>query len=246
MAIKIKQVRLEPTRPPQEIRGNTTLRRAWLAAEVVRRQETIGVTAKIVGQGSYQQVSATMAVPTAGRLRHRGHCQFCGHKQVVKDGVLVTHGYSRPGYGYIFNECPGHEKKPLEFEKALTESWLVEATAAHADWAGMAEGWAPVEKAALTAMYDGSAPREPHSHRDLPRRPMMRAQRETSVEENETYLAKMKAWAAQYPLHNAYCRAQKDHTVARDQTWKFKQRKDHFQYLLDMGVHGKPLIEEVV
>ena len=42
-----------------------------------------------------------------GVVKAQGHCAVCMAQQVVWDGVLVTHGYKRPGIGCIVGTCFG-------------------------------------------------------------------------------------------------------------------------------------------
>jgi hypothetical protein len=65
----------------------------------------------------------------ATRIQLRGHCQFCGNHQVVKDGVLVLHGYQRPGNGWIFGRCPGAAEKPLQVDETITRASLAHTEA---------------------------------------------------------------------------------------------------------------------
>ena len=43
-----------------------------------------------------------------------GTCAICLRSQVVRKGRMVTHGYQRPGYGYIIGECFGVNYEPYE------------------------------------------------------------------------------------------------------------------------------------
>jgi hypothetical protein len=43
-----------------------------------------------------------------------GECQVCGAYQVVNKGLMVLHGYKRPGDGFIMGRCWGEEHVPFE------------------------------------------------------------------------------------------------------------------------------------
>ena len=53
----------------------------------------------------------------------RAECQVCERTQALtKDGVLVHHGYERPGHGWIVGDCFGVGHKPYTATDAL-EQW---------------------------------------------------------------------------------------------------------------------------
>lgn len=48
------------------------------------------------------------------KATHTGHCQMCGRKQKLPNGVIAKHGYVVKGYGYFVGTCPGSGHKPYE------------------------------------------------------------------------------------------------------------------------------------
>jgi hypothetical protein len=57
----------------------------------------------------------------------RAECQVCERVQALtKDGVLVHHGYERPGHGWIVGDCFGVGHKPYTATDALEEwhGWI--------------------------------------------------------------------------------------------------------------------------
>jgi hypothetical protein len=63
-----------------------------------------------------------MSMKTKGE--HRGHCQACGSVQVVLADIqwIAQHGYRVAGFGYFQGVCPGSRYRPLELERAHTDS----------------------------------------------------------------------------------------------------------------------------
>ena len=55
----------------------------------------------------------------------REECQVCAKTQSVRNGTLVNHGYTRPGWGWIVGGCPGVHHRPFPETDAL------EATVPH-------------------------------------------------------------------------------------------------------------------
>lgn len=54
----------------------------------------------------------------------RAECQICERMQACdKNGTLGHHGYLRPGWGSIYNDCAGEGHKPFPATDAL-EAWL--------------------------------------------------------------------------------------------------------------------------
>ena len=65
--------------------------------------------------------------------RHIGNCQICEADQKVRNGLMVHHGYERPGDGYIVGDCYGVYKAPYEVSCEDIKAWKLEL-------AGMLEG----------------------------------------------------------------------------------------------------------
>jgi hypothetical protein len=133
-----KRRKIDSLRPPQEIRGNTKVRRAWLAEMAARVNAEPCREAKIVGVGSYQEVSV-WAVETADVAEQvRGTCQACGRVQAVLDKgetPIAKHGYEIIGRGrggYFIGTCHGSDRRPAELSVEYTWHCITNYTA-HAD-----------------------------------------------------------------------------------------------------------------
>ena len=61
-------------------------------------------------------------MPTSTRFI--GWCPICENDVKVRGGVLVHHGYRRPGVGYIIGDCYGVHKLPYETSSKTAESFL--------------------------------------------------------------------------------------------------------------------------
>lgn len=238
-----KKVREE--RPPLEVRDNTKARRAWLAAKAAEIDATPNHSAKIVGQGSYQVVSVYETVQVAGRLRHRGVCQYCGASQVVQAGRMVLHGYNRPGWGYIVNRCPGVELAPFNTEKVYTERWLeferrvlpgLEAKAA--EFNGQAD-------AAQTA-YRAAGENEWNARNSYPLPPLRVRRGHGTEEENAALVAAVEAWRAKFPKFAAWQVSFGAASDARGAVSSCKNRIFFWSEMLAGKIHGSPLTEEVI
>lgn len=49
----------------------------------------------------------------------RDECQVCERQQAVSDGKMMHHGYKRPGWGCIVNDCHGVNHAPFPATDAL-------------------------------------------------------------------------------------------------------------------------------
>ncbi len=49
----------------------------------------------------------------------KDECQVCAKTQSVRNGTLVNHGYTRPGWGWIVGGCPGVHHRPFPETDAL-------------------------------------------------------------------------------------------------------------------------------
>jgi hypothetical protein len=248
-ATKTKTKKVEDLYPPREIREITKARREWLAATVAEVNARPGFSGKIVGNGSYQSVSVYSVTQVEGRLRHRGHCQFCGNSQVVQDGVMVLHGYTRPGDGYIFNECPCVGKAPLEIDQMLANAYL---GVARGDLARLEEQLAnatTAHESAQAAKYGNNYKREVerNAYTEMPHAPRTRyASQAPFAEEVATYRAAMKVWTKKFPLTAAVEKTKQEVSQLSNLVWREKQQVEHFETLLGWKLLGKPLTEEVV
>ena len=138
MTTKTKRIRLASVRVPKDVlapfvdangwvKDGMTMklakaRRGWLEAEAARINAEPNREAKVVGTGSYMEISvyATEEVPCT--LQYRGVCQVCGGDVAVRDGTIVLHGYERPGYGYVVGNCPGTYNLPANTSIELMET----------------------------------------------------------------------------------------------------------------------------
>lgn len=59
-----------------------------------------------------------------------GNCQICEGDFKARKGVMVHHGYKRPGHGYIVGDCPGVAELPYEQSCEIIKGQLVSAKAA--------------------------------------------------------------------------------------------------------------------
>lgn len=246
-ATKIKRTLLrgECVSPPHEIREQTKVRRAWLAEKLAEINQQPNREAKIVGLGSYQSISVYEVKSVAGRLRHRGICQFCGHSQVSDRKALVLHGYKRPGDGYVFGRCPGVGLPALNTDKTHTEKWLAEAIVAHETALEVEREAEITQDAAFKALYTEKVEsREPDANKAAP--DTLRSWLRPSESEKAAYRAARSLWANQYPLTAAHSDAKKAYERARQAVGIADSGVRHFQYLIDSKVYGTELTREVV
>jgi hypothetical protein len=59
-----------------------------------------------------------------------GTCAICLHAQVVRRTAMVTHGYQRPGHGYIVGECFGVGYHPYELSADACVAYIPHLEAA--------------------------------------------------------------------------------------------------------------------
>lgn len=244
---KTKKRRLKGEAPPRDIRENTSARRAWLAQRLSEIQTDPNIEARIVGKGSYQEIAKWELSQVPARVRLRGYCQYCGHEQVVKDGVLVLHGYKRPGDGYIFNECPGMRKPALNVDKSFTERWLKEANDVLATARTVLSAAENDKQAAYQALYHG---RVDHVQRAIATSsyPKMgnRAWESPTSAQRDAFARKLAEWSDIHPEQAAYYTAQDRYRAAQQSLWAAESLVGNFEYLLANEYYGKPLREEYV
>lgn len=251
-ATKTKRTKISECVPPVEVRENTKARREWLAAKLAHVNSFVTETGarwegKIVGKGSYQVVSVYEVTEVEGRLRQRGHCQFCGNAQVVDNGAMVLHGYSRPGIGYVFNECPCVGRAPLEVSQTLTETYLQDAIALKASLEKKLAKAEIEERDAMHSLYGGNESAESGAYQAKPHFPKTGyVDRKPTAEQLATYDAAMKEWAVNFPKTARYVAAQTRKNDLSNNVWRAKQQVEHFETLLGWKLLGKPLIDEVV
>lgn len=66
----------------------------------------------------------TTTAPTTS-TRYLGYCPACDGDYKVRDGVLVHHGYQRPGYGHIVGDCFAVHMTPHETSPETAKKFLV-------------------------------------------------------------------------------------------------------------------------
>ncbi len=59
------------------------------------------------------------------KTKYLGCCQICEGEFKVVNGCASTHGYKRPGHGYIVGRCGGAKHLPYESSCELIKSYLV-------------------------------------------------------------------------------------------------------------------------
>ena len=57
-------------------------------------------------------------------LRHLGCCQICEGEFKLAGGLMVHHGYKRPGYGHIVGDCMGVNELPYEKSAEVCKRYL--------------------------------------------------------------------------------------------------------------------------
>jgi hypothetical protein len=247
-ATKNKRTKLASRRPPREIQEKTKERRAWLAEELAKVNATVTpewrLEGKIVGKGSYEQISVWELTEVEGRLRYRGTCQFCGHEQVVQDGVLVLHGYKRPGDGYVFGRCPAVGLRPLNMEISHTEMWLAEAKIAFNTATELLEKATAYTRKMADELYGPSITDNFRMEAAMakPSKPYKFKDKDAELR----YVEERRVWAEQFPLPAAYDRAVKDESTANHNHWVALENLRHFEYLIEKKIFGTPLKQEVV
>jgi hypothetical protein len=246
MATVTKKRRVDSVSPPGEIREDTKKRRAWLAAKVAELELKPGISTRIVGQGSYQSITVYQDIEVAGRIRHRGICQYCGNSQVVQDGVMVLHGYQRPGDGRVYGECPGKGEKPLQHEKRLTVNWYENNAELFTKAKKVEEERRLAEADALHALYKDGEALERNAYQAQPKEPVATWRKQPTDEEKKEYQKAMNEWAKLFPLHHTYHLAQERYRAAREERWVYEKLTEHFKRLLDSNTYGQPLTEEFV
>ncbi len=59
------------------------------------------------------------------KTKYLGCCQICEGEFKIVGGFTSTHGYKRPGHGYIVGRCGGAKQLPYETSCELIKSYLV-------------------------------------------------------------------------------------------------------------------------
>jgi len=83
--------------------------------------------------GRKRATEQQLAERAAARVGRDGECQICANRQILQKGVLVLHGYQRPGDGMAHGECHGRGYEPYEVScdrlRWYVEVFLVSALA---------------------------------------------------------------------------------------------------------------------
>jgi len=84
-----------------------------------RFTRTITKVVKLLGRlgreaGRARATAQQIAARAAARVGRDGECQVCANRQIVQKGLLVLHGYERPGDGAVAGECYGRGYPPYE------------------------------------------------------------------------------------------------------------------------------------
>jgi len=66
-------------------------------------------------------------------LRHLGYCQICEGEFKLAGGLMVHHGYKRPGWGYIVGDCMGVSQLPYEKSAEVCKVYLARVSEHRAD-----------------------------------------------------------------------------------------------------------------
>jgi hypothetical protein len=243
-ATKTKTKKLTELHPPAEISGNTKARRAWMAEQIAANTMP-GRSAKVLGKGSYECVAVYEHTEVEGRERFRGMCQVCGGAQVVESGVLVLHGYNRPGCGYIIGECPGVREVPLQTSDALTRKYHAAATS-DAEIAKAVLAKAEITyTTTLKALY-GDDFKDRETRLPSPKLPRTLYGRDNTAEEKALYAREVAEWRRHCPLHAAHNDASEVKREAQSAVYKVEAWLRHLNDLLKLNLVGTPLIREVV
>ena len=73
--------------------------------------------------------------------KYDGTCQACFRVQALAKNVLVHHGYTRPGHGYISGDCAGVGHAPYELSCDLTRRWADSSRARLEGWRAELARW---------------------------------------------------------------------------------------------------------
>lgn len=223
----------------------TKLRKAWLAETLATVSAKPNTEAKIVGGGSYAHVAEYTITDKTGRTRLRGTCQWCDCAQVVEDGVMVLHGYRRPGDGYTVGRCPAVGQPSLHTHKDITVK-------AHEQYAAETVERAAVLKKADAALKAFTAKHGdwqsgdysfPDAHRfEIGKREFGKAREIDTVK----YEAAIKAWRTEHPLSAKKRDLAEKLSDARQAHGFSESMRDHFAGLLKANIYGTPIPQEVV
>ncbi len=59
--------------------------------------------------------------PAKESVKPRAECQICERMQAVSGGLMMNHGYQRPGIGFIVGKCMGTDHQPYPATDALVK-----------------------------------------------------------------------------------------------------------------------------
>jgi hypothetical protein len=240
--LKAKKAKTNSHYPPAEISGKTKERRAWLAAKLAEISAKPNTEAKIVGAGSYQEVSEWTITYTEGRVRLRGICQLCGRSQVVESGTMVLHGYKRPGDGATYGRCPGTGKKPLQSESRLT----VLARMSELEVAERIAEALPKAEALAQKARDAYYATEAYKTEARMPEKRYRSWGKPTSEEREAYAKALDAWKVANPISYRHAATQEQVSLLRTGLQNAEAAAEFYGNLIDLHLVGTPLEEEVV
>lgn len=173
-----------------------------------------------------------------GKLQTRGHCQYCGRDQVIKNGVLVKHGYRRPGTGYEVGRCPGAHHAPLQTTDADTIRWLAEERNLLDKLQATLPGIEQIERAAVAAFKASGVSQYAASNARPYLSPTVNVQARIDAHE-----AAMVEWAATYPAYAALLKAQDATSAQRQAIGQSGAIILHFEQLIGLKLPGTPLLQ---
>jgi hypothetical protein len=102
----------------------------WALANTTLEED---INAKL-GLAKFVKAADRPRVPVGGQTI--GTCAICSHAQVVRNGVMVNHGYQRPGHGDIVGECFGTGRDPYETSAKACVEYVPHLEAAKTSYEG--------------------------------------------------------------------------------------------------------------
>jgi hypothetical protein len=207
-------------------------------AQVYRRVQELKVThpeavvtSRWNSRAGYFSITASVEGET--KIQTRGHCQFCGNHQVVKDGLLVLHGYERPGHGWVYGRCPGVGEVPLQTADDLTRRYLAGAELFLSQAQDRLAG-ARAELKVAEALYSKSG----ESAYTAPAQPY-----KPTPERTAKYEADLAAWREANPVAARFVAARHNESDQRRNVSIGEGQVAHFNTLLGWNLVGTPLLE---
>ncbi len=113
--VNVSHVAIRATECAEGHRFNRTIVRAVKVLAALGREMT-----------RKRSTAAKLAERAASRAGRVGTCQICEGEHVVRSGLVVLHGYNRPGFGYVVGSCYGVSEKPFEVSCDALVRWIAE------------------------------------------------------------------------------------------------------------------------